>query len=115
MFEDPELALDTLVREELGLDPDELGSPLGAAGGSFAAFAIGAAVPVLPYLVASDNVAFVASLGLSLIALFVVGALVSLLTGRGLWFSGLRQVAIGAAAAGVTYIVGRIIGVGVGG
>ena len=115
MFEDPEVALDTLVREELGLDPDELGSPWGAAGGSFAAFAVGAAVPVLPYLVASGTAAFVVSLGLSLAALFVVGATVSLLTGRGMLFSGLRQVGIGAAAAGVTYIVGRIIGVSVAG
>jgi VIT1/CCC1 family predicted Fe2+/Mn2+ transporter len=114
MFEDKEVALDTLVREELGLDPDELGSPLGAAGGSFAAFAVGAAVPVLPYLVATGTVAFVVSLGLSLAALFAVGAVVSLLTGRGLVFSGLRQVAIGAAAAAVTYVVGRIIGVSVG-
>ena len=115
MFEDPEVALDTLVREELGLDPDELGSPWGAAGGSFAAFAVGAAVPVLPYLVATGTAAFVVSLGLSLVALFVVGAVVSLLTGRGMIFSGLRQVGIGAAAAGVTYIVGRIIGVSVAG
>ncbi len=115
MFEDPEVALDTLVREELGLDPDELGSPWGAAGGSFAAFAVGAVIPVLPYLFASGSAAFVASLGLSLVALFAVGALVSLLTGRGMLFSGLRQVGIGAAAAGVTYVVGRIIGVGVGG
>src|SRR3954470_24160595 len=86
MFEDKEVALDTLVREELGLGPDELGSPWGAAGGSFAAFAVGAAVPVLPYLVATGTVAFVVSLGLSLLALFAVGALVSLLTGRGLLF-----------------------------
>jgi VIT1/CCC1 family predicted Fe2+/Mn2+ transporter/rubrerythrin len=115
MFEDPEVALDTLVREELGLDPDELGSPWGAAGGSFAAFAVGAAVPVVPYLVATGTAAFVISLGLSLVALFVVGALVSLLTGRGVLFSGLRQVGIGAAAATVTYLVGRVIGVGVAG
>jgi VIT1/CCC1 family predicted Fe2+/Mn2+ transporter/rubrerythrin len=115
MFEDRGVALDTLVREELGLDPDELGSPWGAATGSFLAFAAGAAVPVVPYLFAAGTAAFAASLGLSLLALFAVGAGVSLLTGRGLLFSGLRQVGIGAAAAGVTYIVGRIIGVGVAG
>ena len=115
MFEDKGVALDTLVREELGLDPDELGSPWGAATGSFLAFAFGAAVPVVPYLFAVGTTAFVASLGLSLAALFAVGAAVSLLTGRGLLFSGLRQVGIGAAAAGVTYVVGRIIGVGVAG
>ncbi len=115
LFRDPDTALDALVREELGLDPDELGSPWGAAGGSFAAFALGAAVPVVPYLVLGGTEAFVASLVLSLIALFAVGAAVSLLTGRGLLFSGMRQVAIGAAAAAVTYAVGSIIGVSVGG
>ena len=115
LFRDPDAALDTLVREELGLDPDELGSPWGAAAGSFTAFGIGAAVPVLPYLVASGTAALVASLGLSLVALFAVGAGVSLLTGRGTLFSGARQAAIGAAAAAVTYAVGSVIGVSVGG
>ena len=111
LFENPEKALDTLVREELGLDPDELGSPIGAASGSFVAFAVGAAIPVLAYLVASGAPALVASLLLSLAALFAVGAGVSLLTGRSVLFSGARQVLIGAAAAGVTFAVGSIIGV----
>lgn len=113
MFSDPAHALDTLVREELGLDPDELGSPWGAAFGSFVAFAIGAAVPVLPYLVGSGFGAFVVAAIASLVALFVVGAGVSLLTGRSLLFSGARQVGIGAAAAIVTYLVGSAIGVSV--
>jgi VIT1/CCC1 family predicted Fe2+/Mn2+ transporter len=113
LFENPEKALDTLVREELGLDPDELGSPIGAATGSFVAFAVGAAVPVLSYLVTSGAPAFVASLLLSLVALFAVGASVSLLTGRSVLFSGARQVLIGATAAGVTFAVGSIIGVSV--
>ena len=112
LFEDPERALDTLIREELGLDPRELGSPIGAALGSFVSFAVGASVPVLPYLVASGAVAFGASIALSLLALFLVGAGVSLLTGRGFLFSGVRQVAIGAAAALVTFAVGSLIGVG---
>jgi VIT1/CCC1 family predicted Fe2+/Mn2+ transporter len=111
LFENPELALDTLIREELGLDPSELGSPVGAATGSFVAFALGAAVPVLPYLLASGSGAFVASIVLSLLALFMVGAAVSLLTGRGFLFSGARQVLIGAAAATVTFAVGSLIGV----
>jgi VIT1/CCC1 family predicted Fe2+/Mn2+ transporter len=115
LFQDPETALDTLVREELGLDPDELGSPWGAASGSFAAFAVGAVIPVVPYLVAGGAAAFYTALGLSLIALFAVGAGVSLLTGRSTLYSGLRQVGIGAAAAAVTYAVGSIIGVTVGG
>ena len=83
------MALDMLVREELGLDPDELGSPWGAAFGSFVAFAIGAAIPVIPFLFGGGTPAVVVSLALSLVALFVVGAGVSLLTGRGLLFSGL--------------------------
>jgi len=115
LFEDPERALDQLIREELGLDPDELGSPFGAAGGSFVAFALGAFIPVAPYIVASGAGAFVASIVLSLVALFGVGVGVSLLTGRGALFSGARQVGIGAAAAIVTYAVGSLIGVSVGG
>ncbi len=113
MFSDREHALDTLVREELGLDPDELGSPWGAAGGSFAAFGVGAAIPVLPYLVLGGSASFIASIALSVGALFAVGAGVSLLTGRSLLFSGGRQVFIGAAAAAVTYVVGGLIGVAV--
>jgi VIT1/CCC1 family predicted Fe2+/Mn2+ transporter len=113
MFADPQHALDTLVREELGLDPDELGSPWGAAGGSFVAFAIGALIPVLPYLVTTGATAFVPAIALSVAALFAVGAGVSLMTGRGLLYSGSRQVLIGAAAASVTYLVGRVIGVAV--
>ena len=115
MLADPEHALDTLVREELGLDPDELGSPWGAAGGSFLAFGVGAIVPVLPYIFATGAPAFLTSIGLSLAALFAVGAGVSLLTGRSLLFSGARQVVIGGVAAAVTYAVGRAIGVAVAG
>jgi VIT1/CCC1 family predicted Fe2+/Mn2+ transporter len=115
LFEDPERALDQLIREELGLDPDELGSPFGAAFGSFVAFALGAFVPVVPYLVGSGVGSFVAAIGLSLVALFAVGGGVSLLTGRGALFSGARQVGIGAAAAIVTFVVGTAIGVSVAG
>ena len=115
MFRDREHALDTLVREELGLDPDELGSAWGAAIGSFIAFGVGAAIPVLAYVVLTGSSAFVVSIGLSVIALFAVGAGVSLLTGRGALYSGGRQVLIGAAAATVTYVVGLIVGVSVGG
>ena len=114
IFRNPEAALETLIREELGLDPDELGSPWGAASGSFTAFAVGAVIPVVPYLLASGTVAFAGSIILSAIALFAVGSGVSLLTGRSVWFSGARQVAIGAAAAAVTFAVGHLIGVAVG-
>jgi VIT1/CCC1 family predicted Fe2+/Mn2+ transporter len=113
LFENPEHALDQLIREELGLDPDELGSPFGAAFGSFVAFALGAFVPVLPYLIGGGVGAFVAAIVISLGALFAVGAAVSLLTGRSAIFSGARQVAIGSAAAIVTFAVGSAIGVAV--
>lgn len=113
LFQDKEQVLDTLVREELGLDPDELGSPWGAAFGSFVAFALGAAVPVVPYLFGAGPVPFYAALGLSLVALFAVGAGVSVLTGRSTLYSGLRQAAIGAVAAAVTYGVGTLVGIAV--
>jgi vacuolar iron transporter family protein len=113
LFQDPEAALDILVREELGLDPDELGSPWGAAIGSMTSFAIGAAVPVIPFLFGGGPTITLISLGASLAALFAVGAGVSLLTGRGLVFSGLRQLGIGLGAAVVTYLIGSLIGVSV--
>jgi VIT1/CCC1 family predicted Fe2+/Mn2+ transporter len=115
IFEDPETTLETMVREELGLDPKQLGSPWSAAGGSFAAFCLGAIVPVIPYLFGGGTVIFFTSFFVSLVALFMVGALVSLLTGRSLLLSGFRQVGLGAAAATVTYLVGRVIGVSIGG
>jgi VIT1/CCC1 family predicted Fe2+/Mn2+ transporter len=112
IFRDPDTALDTLVREELGLDPDELGSPLRAAFGSFLAFAVGAIIPVVPYVFGGGTTALFVSLGISLVALFAVGAGVSLLTGRSMLFSGVRQLVIGLVAALVTYGIGSIIGVG---
>ena len=115
LMRDTEVALDTLIREELGLNPDELGSPLGAAASSFASFALGALIPVVPYLFVAGFNAFLLSIVLSAVALFAVGAGVSLLTGRGLLFSGVRMLLIGAAAAAVTYLVGSLIGVSIGG
>jgi VIT1/CCC1 family predicted Fe2+/Mn2+ transporter len=113
VFEDPETALETMVREELGLDPKQLGSPYSAAAGSFGAFCLGAIVPVIPYFFGGGTLIFVTSFTVSLATLFLVGALVSLLTGRSLLFSGFRQVGLGAAAATVTYLVGHVIGVSV--
>jgi len=113
LMQDPEAALDTKIREELGLDPDELGSPWGAAGYSFAAFAVGAVIPLAPFLLTSGTAAVLISAVLALIALFIVGALVSLLTGRSLLYSGLRQCLIGGGTALVTFIVGSLIGVSV--
>jgi vacuolar iron transporter family protein len=106
-------ALDTMAREELGLNPDELGSPWGVATSSFLSFAVGAVVPVLPWLVAAGTAAFVWSVALSAVALFLVGAGISLLTGRPLLWSGARQLLVGALAAAATFGVGRLIGVSV--
>jgi vacuolar iron transporter family protein len=111
MMADPCLALDTHAREELGLDPDELGSPWGAALTSFGSFVIGASVPVAPYIILNNLIAFWASVMLSTLALFGVGMLLTNFTGRNWLYSGIRMVVIGALAAGVTYVVGRVIGV----
>jgi VIT1/CCC1 family predicted Fe2+/Mn2+ transporter len=112
-MEDPDKALDTKVREELGLDPDQLGSSWGAAIYSFVAFGIGAVIPLVPFLLARGDVAFTGALALSFAALFAVGAAVSIVTGKSMLFSGVRQVLIGAAAAAVTYAVGSLIGANV--
>jgi len=111
---DPTHALDTLAREELGLDPTALGSPWGAAASSFLAFAAGALVPLAPFLLRPGTHALPISVGVSAIALFAIGALLSLFTGRQGWFSGLRMLAIGALAGGVTYALGRLVGVAIG-
>jgi VIT1/CCC1 family predicted Fe2+/Mn2+ transporter len=110
MFADPQRALDTLVREEVGLDPRAIGSPIGAAIGSFIAFTLGAFVPVVPYLVGSGPVALWASLLASLAALFLLGLGVSVFTHRHPIRSGARQLALGLVAALVTYGVGALIG-----
>ncbi|MDP9238784.1 MAG: VIT1/CCC1 family protein [Chloroflexota bacterium] len=105
------VALETLAREELGLNPEGLGSPWGVAFASFGAFALGAVIPVIPWLFGSTNWHFLASVILSAIALFAVGAGVSLFTGRNFAFAGGRQLGIGAVAAAVTFAIGRMIGV----
>lgn len=111
IIENPETAIDTLAREELGLDPSALGSPLIAAASSFVAFAAGAAIPVLPYLLLTGNAAFFTSAFVCGVSLFIVGALISIFTGRSVLFSGFRMVGIGALAAAVTYFIGRWLGV----
>jgi VIT1/CCC1 family predicted Fe2+/Mn2+ transporter len=111
----PRTAIDTLAREELGLDPSELGSPWVAALTSFVAFVMGAAVPVLPYLLTFGWVAWIASASLSCVALFGVGALISMFTARGALISGMRMLGIGLLASGITYFVGWLLGVAVAG
>ena len=109
-------ALDTLAREELGIDPDELGgSAWTAAGASFGLFAIGAIFPVLGFFFLAGNAAIYAGIAFSAVALFGIGAGTSLFTGRGLFFSGMRQLVIGLGAAAITYGIGRLIGVSLGG
>lgn len=114
IMKDEDTALDTLAREELGLDPDELGSPWVAAFSSFFAFAFGAAVPVLPFAFGGGGAALFASAALSGGMLCVVGAAVSLITGRSAWFSAMRMALIGGGAALATYGVGSLVGVAVG-
>lgn len=107
----PEKALDTLAREELGLNPEQLGSPWGAAYSSFMSFAIGALVPLLPFLVLPVSWAPASSIALTAAALFGVGSIISLFTGRSAWRDGLRMLAIGVAAGCVTFAIGRLLGV----
>jgi VIT1/CCC1 family predicted Fe2+/Mn2+ transporter len=107
-----ETALDTLVREELGIDPDELGgSAWTAAGASFGLFAFGAIFPVAPFFFLSGWPAVGASLALSGVVLAAIGAATTLFTGRSAVFSAVRQLAIGVLAAGITFGVGRLVGV----
>ena len=108
-------ALDTLAREELGIDPEELGgSAWEAAITSFVLFAIGAIVPVSPFFFLSGWAAVILSASLSALALFGIGAAITLFTGRSVWASGIRQVLIGMAAAALTYGLGTLLGVAVG-
>lgn len=109
-------ALDTLSREELGIDPQELGgSAWEAALTSFVLFSIGAVVPLAPFLFFSGGTAVIASLVTSALGLFFIGSAITLMTGRSVWFSGTRQVVFGLIAAGVTYGIGRLVGVSVAG
>lgn len=114
LMKDPEVALETHAREELGIDMEEgLGSPWAAAGSSFVMFSIGALVPLVPFLFTSGETAVVVSAGLSGVTLFGVGGAMTILTGRGLVLSGTRMLAIGAVAAAITYGVGRLLGVAI--
>lgn len=105
---DPEQALEIHAREELGIDPSDLPSPMVAAVSSFGSFALGALLPLLPYLL-GGSVLWPAVL-LALLGLFGCGAVVARVTARSWWFSGLRQLALGGAAAGVTYALGALFG-----
>jgi len=110
----PETALDTLVREELGIDPSELVSPWVAAVSSFATFALGAAIPVIPFMIGSGGAALASAAVLSGLMLLGVGAAISVFTGRPALRNGLRMLTIGALSSAATFGVGKLVGVSIG-
>lgn len=115
-FESPETAIDAIIKEELGIDKQELGgSAWEAAIASFLLFSIGAIIPLYPFMILDGQNAILLSIGSSIIGLFGIGAAITLLTGKSILFSGFRQVAFGLAAAAVTYGIGSLIGVSLAG
>ncbi|MYA62240.1 MAG: hypothetical protein F4X94_06665 [Dehalococcoidia bacterium] len=115
LIENPNAALDTVVREELGISEDTLGSPVGAASSSFVAFIIGAIVPILPYLLGAGSLAFTLSAALSALALVIVGALVAAGSGRNLAWGGAKMLMAGGGAAAVTFGIGNLVGIAIAG
>ena len=111
---DKAVALDTMAREELGLDPDDLGSPWGAAASSFLAFSLGAVLVVLPYLFVGGTAALALAVAVAVLALVAVGGTMARINGRPLLGGIVRQVLVGALAAGATYLLGSLFGVNIG-
>jgi vacuolar iron transporter family protein len=111
LVKDPKTALDALAREELGLNPDDLGSPLGAAVSSFAAFSLGAILPLVPFALGLARALFIA-MGTAAIALFAIGAALSLFSGKGAVSGGLRMLGLGGVAGAATWGIGHLLGVG---
>jgi vacuolar iron transporter family protein len=111
VMSDPDLALETHAREELGVNPSSLGSPLAAALTSFVTFAVGALLPLVPWLVTIGGAATVASVVVGGVAALVIGGVLGIITGRSPVRGALRQLAIAAVAAGATYGIGRAVGV----
>lgn len=115
LMADEQSALDAMVREELGLDPSQLGgSPYAAGASSLVLFSLGAVIPLIPYFITGGTVAFVASICCAGLGLFAIGTLITLLTGRSALFSGTRQLCFGLLAAGLTFGIGRLIGTAIG-
>jgi VIT1/CCC1 family predicted Fe2+/Mn2+ transporter len=110
LFATPERALDAMMRDEVGLDPKNIGGPWAAATSSFLAFTAGALIPLVPFLLLTGQPAFAGSVVVSLVALFLLGLGVSFLTGRPPIPSGLRQLGLGGIAALITFLIGQAIG-----
>ena len=109
-------AHEVLVKEELGINPEELkGSAMEAAVYSFILFAIGAVIPVIPFFFTNGTTAIVISVAGSALGLFLIGSAITLFTGKSIWFSGFRQVIFGLAAAAITFGIGKLIGVSLAG
>ena len=116
LISDKGQAYQVLVREELGINPDEMkGSAMEAAIASFFLFAVGAIIPVIPFFFRVGFTAIAASIVLSTLGLFFIGSAITLFTGKNIWYSGARQIIFGLAAAAITFGIGRLIGVAVGG
>ena len=113
MMRDPQVALEVHAREELGIDPDELGAPVGAAVWSFLAFALGAILPLAPWFVTRGGAAVGSSIVLGVVGALTLGGLVGYLSGRSIPFAAMRQTLIAGAAAAITYVIGSLVGVGV--
>ena len=107
---DPEVALDIHVREELGVDPDDLPSPWVAAGSSFVAFVIGALIPVLPFLAGATGV--LVSLVVTMVGLVIIGGTVARITAKPIWYGSARQLFLGGLSAAITFGVGLLVGIG---
>jgi VIT1/CCC1 family predicted Fe2+/Mn2+ transporter len=112
VMRDPDLALETHAREELGFDPRAIGSPIQASVSSFFAFALGALLPLIPWLVGSGNGATIASVVIGAVTSVAVGWQLGRMTGRSRWRTALRQLAVASVAAAVTYGIGRAVGIG---
>jgi VIT1/CCC1 family predicted Fe2+/Mn2+ transporter len=114
VMKDPELALETHARDELGINPAQLGRPLQAAAASFVTFGIGALLPLLPWLFGAGTAATLASVAIGIVAALIVGAVIGVLAGRSAFRSAVRQLTVAALAAGITYGIGKAVGTGVG-
>lgn len=109
LVKDKDKALNTLAREELGLNPDDLGSGLNAAFASFVSFSLGAIIPIFPFFIVSNHLTTLISLIISVLSLFIIGSLVSLMTGKSFLISGFKMAFLGITAGSITYLIGMLI------